>query len=203
VRIVYHCRPTAPEQPDLQKSAGRPVAQAVILPWVAPSGGEGEGQPIHATRDRLAQMAPFILLRQTQQANDALVRLCRAREMLREIHDPPLPLREVARAAALSPYHFIRLFKAAFGETPHQVRIAARLDRARDLLSLGEQSVTEIAIEVGFSSLGSFSHLFARRVGSSPSAYRRRIRSMVQVPGTIPGQLIPGCLSLMWGWPER
>jgi AraC-like DNA-binding protein len=123
--------------------------------------------------------------------------------MLREIHDPKLPLREIARAAALSPYHFIRLFKAAFGETPHQVRIAARLDRARDLLSLGEQSVTEIAIEVGFSSLGTFSHLFACRVGSSPSAYRRRIRSMVQVPGTMPGQLVPGCLSLMWGWPER
>jgi transcriptional regulator GlxA family with amidase domain len=78
-------------------------------------------------------MAPFIFLCRTQQANDALVRLCRAREMLREIHDPKLPLREVARAAALSPYHFIRLFKAAFGETPHQVRIAARLDRARDL----------------------------------------------------------------------
>jgi AraC-like DNA-binding protein len=123
--------------------------------------------------------------------------------MLREIHDPKLPLCEVAKEAALSPYHFIRLFKAVFGETPHQVRIAARLDRAKHLLSVGEQSVTEICIEVGFSSLGTFSHVFARRVGWPPSAYRRRIRSMVQVPGTIPGQLIPGCLSLMWGWPDR
>ena len=131
-----------------------------------------------------------------------LVRLCRAREMLREIHGPELPLRQVAREAALSPYHFIRVFKAVFGETPHQVRIAARLDRARHLLSIGEQSVTEVCIEVGFSSIGTFSHLFARRVGSPPSVYRRRVRSMVQVPGTIPGQLVPGCLSLMWGWPE-
>jgi AraC-like DNA-binding protein len=123
--------------------------------------------------------------------------------MLREIHGPELRLREVAREAALSPYHFIRVFKAVFGETPHQVRIAARLDRARQLLSVGEQSVTDVCVEVGFSSLGTFSHLFARRVGSPPSEYRRRIRSMVQVPGTIPGQLNPGCLCLMWGWPER
>jgi AraC-like DNA-binding protein len=149
-------------------------------------------------------MEPFILLCQKkQQGNDALIRLCRARDMLREVHDAKLSLREVAREAALSPYHFIRVFKAVFGETPHQVRIAARLDRARHLLSVGEQSVTEVCIEVGFSSLGTFSHLFARRVGSPPSVYRRRIRSMVQVPGTIPGQLIPGCLSLMWGWPEQ
>jgi AraC-like DNA-binding protein len=148
-------------------------------------------------------MAPHILLSQKQQASHVLVRLCRARDMLREIHDPKLSLREVAREAALSPYHFIRVFKAVFGETPHQVRIAARLDKARHLLSVGEQSVTDICVEVGFSSLGTFSHLFARRVGSPPSVYRQRLRSMVQVPGTIPQHLIPGCLSLMYGWPEQ
>ena len=148
-------------------------------------------------------MAPLILLCQKQQPNDALVRLCRARDMLREIHDAKLSLREVAREAALSPYHFIRVFKAVFGETTHQARIAARLDRAKHLLSAGEQSVTEVCMEVGFCSLGTFSHLFAHRVGSPPSVYRRRVRSMVQVPGTMPQQLIPGCFSLMWGWPER
>lgn len=147
--------------------------------------------------------APLIPLCQKQKANDALVRLCRARDMLREIHDPRLSIREVAREAALSPYHFIRVFKAVFGETPHQVRIAAHLDRARHLLIVGEQTVTEVCADLGFSSLGTFSQLFARRMGSPPSVYRRRVRSMVQVPGTIPGQLIPGCLSLMWGWPER
>ena len=147
-------------------------------------------------------MTPLILLSQKQKANDALVRLCRARDMLREIHDPRLSIREVAREAALSPYHFIRVFKAVFGETPHQVRITAHLDRARQLLIVGEQTVTEICTDLGFSSLGTFSHLFARRMGAPPSVYRRRVRSMVQVPGTIPGQLIPGCFSLMWGWPE-
>jgi len=137
-----------------------------------------------------------------RQGNDALVRLCRARDMLRESRDRPLPIGEVAKEAALSPYHFIRVFKAVFGETPHQLRIAARLDRAKHLLIVGEQSVTEVCIEVGFSSLGTFSTLFTHRVGSSPSVYRQRVRSMVQVPGTIPQRLVPGCFSLMWGWPE-
>jgi AraC-like DNA-binding protein len=50
---------------------------------------------------------------------------------------------------------------------------------------------------VGFSSLGSFSSLFARRTGETPSGYRRRVRMMVQVPGTPPPALIPGCLDLM------
>src|ERR1700738_4177276 len=113
-------------------------------------------------------MAPLILLCQNRQANDALVRLCRARDMLREIHDPRLSIREVAREAALSPYHFIRVFKAVFGDTPHQMRIAAQLDRARHLLIIGEQTVTEVCADLGFSSLGTFSHLFARRTGSPP-----------------------------------
>ena len=104
---------------------------------------------------------------------------------------------EVAREAAMSPFHFIRRFSAVFGDTPHQVRIKARLDRARLMLASGERSVTEICMEVGFSSHGSFSTLFARRVGVSPSEYRRRARSMVAVPGTAQTHLFPGCLSLM------
>jgi AraC-like DNA-binding protein len=128
---------------------------------------------------------------------DARERLCRARDMLREVDDRPLTIDEVARLAEMSPFHFIRQFNAVFGDTPHQARIKARLDRARYLLVSGERSVTEICMEVGFSSHGSFSTLFARRVGVSPSEYRRRARSMVAVPGTVATHLFPGCLSLM------
>ena len=129
--------------------------------------------------------------------NDAFERLCRARDLLREVDDGPLTIDDVARDAAMSPFHFIRQFSALFGETPHQWRIQARLDRARQLLALGDHSVTDICMEVGFSSLGSFSALFARRIGTAPSVYRRRVRSLITVPGTLPPQLIPGCLSLM------
>jgi AraC-like DNA-binding protein len=84
--------------------------------------------------------------------NDAFLRLCRARDMLREADDGPLTIDNVAREAAMSPFHFIRQFRALFGETPHQWRIQARLDRARRLLALGDCSVTDICMEVGFSS---------------------------------------------------
>jgi AraC-like DNA-binding protein len=128
---------------------------------------------------------------------DALARLCRARDMLREVHERQLTIDDLAREAAMSPFHFIRQFSALFGETPHQFRIRTRLDRAKELLALGNDSVTEVCLDVGFSSLGSFSDLFARRVGMPPSAYRRRARSMVVVPGILPKELYPGCLNLM------
>ena len=127
----------------------------------------------------------------------ALRRLCSARDRLRELHDRPLSIQHVAREAAMSPFHFIRQFESVFGATPHQFRIQARLDRAKRLLALSDYSVTDVCLEVGFSSLGSFSDLFARRVGMAPSEYRRRSRSMVVVPGTLPTELFPGCLTLM------
>ena len=97
----------------------------------------------------------------------------------------------------MSPFHFIRRFEALFGVTPHQFRIQSRLDEAKLLLAKGQHSVTEVCMEVGFSSLGSFSDLFTRRTGTAPSVYQRRARVVVQVPGILPAELFPGCLSLM------
>jgi AraC-like DNA-binding protein len=124
-------------------------------------------------------------------------RLCRAREMLCATDERTPSIREVARASGISPYHFIRQFDAVFGVTPHQLRIRSRLDRAKQLLALGERSVTQVCFDVGFESLGSFSDLFTRRTGETPSAYRRRVRVQVAVPGTLPQDAFPGCLSLM------
>jgi AraC-like DNA-binding protein len=142
-----------------------------------------------------------------------LVRLCRARDVLRETQVPAPSIHELARDAGLSPYHFIRRFAAVFGETPHQLRIGARLDRAKLLLACGDQSVTDVCLEVGFASLGSFSDAFARRVGIAPSAYRRTIRTSISVPpslrrfagrqtaATVPAELHPACFSLMCSLP--
>jgi AraC-like DNA-binding protein len=129
--------------------------------------------------------------------SSGFVHLCRARDMLREVHDRPLSIGEVAREAAMSPFHFIRRFESVFGTTPHQFRIQSRLERAKHLLALSDYSVTDVCMEVGFSSLGSFSALFARRFGTPPSAYRRQVRSLIAVPGELPRELAPGCLSLM------
>ena len=133
--------------------------------------------------------------------HDAFRRLCRARDLLVEVTEHPITIEEVAREVGISPFHFIRQFESVFGRTPHQFRIQSRLDRARHLLAMGHHSVTEVCMEVGFSSLGSFSDMFTHRIGDTPSAYRRRMRAMVQVPGTLPCELVPGCLSLMTSLP--
>ena len=124
-------------------------------------------------------------------------RLCRARDLLREAGEPSPTIEQLARDVRISPFHFIRQFEAVFGATPHQFRIGARIDRAKELLAAGDHSVTDVCMEVGFSSLGSFSLLFANRVGEPPSAYRRRIRTLVPVPGRGAIHLTPGCLTLM------
>lgn len=129
-------------------------------------------------------------------------RLGRARDRLCESLDRKLTLDEVAREAALSPYQFIRAFKAVFGETPQQVRIDARLELARRMLILESAPVTEICAAVGFASLGTFSHTFKGRFGVSPSVFRQHSRTLVQVPGTLPSKLYPGCMTLMWHWPS-
>jgi AraC-like DNA-binding protein len=128
-------------------------------------------------------------------------RLCRARDLLQEQREPAPSIAELAREVQVSPFHFIRQFEAVFGVTPHKFRVQRRLDAAKQLLATGRYSVTDVCMEVGFSSLGSFSALFTRRVGEPPSAYRRRVRTLVQVPGAIPADLTPGCLTLMAGLP--
>lgn len=121
-----------------------------------------------------------------------MIRLCQARDQLRDVGQAELSIAEVASATAMSRFHFIRQFKAVFGEAPSRFRTRSRLDRAKHLLVLGEDSVTDICMEVGFSSLGSFSALFAKRFGQSPSMYRKRLTGSVE-------QLQPNCMALLRG----
>jgi AraC-like DNA-binding protein len=127
--------------------------------------------------------------------SDVLLRLCSAREALRASTECPPSIRQVARNAGISTFHFIRLFKACFGDTPHQVRVQAQIERAKTLLLASDRSVTDVCMEVGFSSLGSFSYAFSRRVGLSPSRYKEKVRWLVAEKGEM--ELMPGCLTLM------
>jgi len=120
-----------------------------------------------------------------------LQRLCRASALLRDDAASAATIAEVARAVRMSPFHFTRRFAAVFGTTPHQARIAARLERAQAMLARGA-SVTEVCFASGWASLGSFSGLFTRRIGEPPSSYRRR--AMVQVAWAPP---FAGCLGAM------
>lgn len=132
-----------------------------------------------------------------------LIRLCQARDMLAGTHDHSLSIQQVAIEVEMSPYHFIRLFKAVFGETPNQYQIHERLKRAKQLLVESDYSVTEICMDVGYSSLGTFSDLFSHRIGMTPSAYRRKFQPMKQTSSELPKQLVPCCFSLMCGSQEK
>ena len=128
---------------------------------------------------------------------ELLTRLCDARDLLRDWEDEPLSVRVVARTSGLTYFHFIRLFKAIFGETPQQYRSRAQVDQAKHLLILTDLSITDVCMAVGYSSLGSFSALFSRRVGMSPSEFQRQYRPAAATGRHLPAGLIPGCLSLM------
>jgi AraC family transcriptional regulator len=101
-------------------------------------------------------------------------RVNRARDYLHAHLRQPVSLSEVAAAACLSPFHLLRVFQAAFGETPHQYLNRCRLDRSKFLLEKTRIPVTAICLECGFTSLGSFSALFSRSCGMSPRAWRAR-----------------------------
>jgi len=109
----------------------------------------------------------------TPQELENLVHLRRARDMIDRDFAQPLDVPTLARAALMSPAHFSRKFRAAYGETPYSYLMTRRIERAMALLRTG-MSVTDACVAVGATSLGSFSSRFTEIVGESPSAYRAR-----------------------------
>ncbi|WP_060883341.1 helix-turn-helix transcriptional regulator [Streptomyces caniscabiei] len=105
---------------------------------------------------------------------DDLVRLRRARDRMDREYAEPLDVTALARTALMSPGHFQRSFRAAFGETPYGYLMTRRIERAKALLRRGDLTVTEVCMAVGCTSLGSFSSRFTELVGETPSAYRAR-----------------------------
>jgi AraC-like DNA-binding protein len=98
--------------------------------------------------------------------------LLRAKDLVDARYREPLDVPALARAAHVSPAHFSREFKRAFGETPHQYLLTRRLERAAELLRNTDRSIAEICSDVGLRSLGSFTTSFGRAYGLSPAAYR-------------------------------
>jgi AraC-like DNA-binding protein len=124
--------------------------------------------------------------------------LANARHFMRDAYRRPVSLPDISAQANLSTYHFLRVHKLTFGETPHEFLTRLRIERAKALLARGSHNVTEACFEVGFSSLGSFSAMFNHRVGLSPSEYRCHARSSVAVPQTVRPLLVPECFFAMF-----
>jgi transcriptional regulator GlxA family with amidase domain len=119
-------------------------------------------------------------------------RLLRARDAMDRSYAQPLDIRSLARVAHVSEAHFIRTFRATFGETPHRYLQRRRVERAMFLLWHTDRSVTDICFDVGFTSLGSFSRTFSAIVGESPTHYRRRADP----------KPVPNCFAMAWTRPS-
>jgi AraC-like DNA-binding protein len=124
-----------------------------------------------------------------------LAHLRRARDFMDREYARPLNVPAMARAALMSPSHFARQFRAAYGETPYNYLMTRRVERAKALLRRGDLSVTEVCMAVGCTSLGSFSTRFTELVGETPSAYRARSHDEAA--------LVPACHSRHMTRPSR
>ena len=119
-------------------------------------------------------------------------RLLRARDAMDRSYAEPLDIAALARIAYVSPAHFIRSFRAAFGETPHRYLQRRRVERAMFKLVETDRSVTDICFDVGFTSLGTFSRTFHDIVGCTPTEYRER-----EAP-----KAVPNCFTQSWMRPS-
>jgi transcriptional regulator GlxA family with amidase domain len=118
--------------------------------------------------------------------------MLRARDAMDRGYAQPLNVAALARMVHVSEAHFIRTFRATFGETPHRYLQRRRVERAMFLLRPTDSSVTDVCFDVGFGSLGTFSRTFREIVGEAPSEYRRR-------PGV---QGVPTCFAMTWTRPS-
>jgi AraC-like DNA-binding protein len=122
--------------------------------------------------------------------------LLRAKDLVDARYREPLDVPTLARAAHLSPAHFSREFRRAFGETPHQYLLTRRLERAAALLRNTDRTVADICLAVGLRSVGSFTTSFSRAFGLSPTGYRTSYPpALARVP-------IPTCMQLVWARPQ-
>jgi transcriptional regulator GlxA family with amidase domain len=130
----------------------------------------------------------------TPQEMADLVHLRRARDLMDRAYAQPLDVPAMARTALMSPAHFSRKFRAAYGETPYSYLMTRRIERAKALLRQG-RSVSDTCVTVGCASLGSFSSRFTEIVGMTPSQYRGRDHRDLEV--------VPSCVSMFATRPRR
>ncbi|MFA4841690.1 MAG: helix-turn-helix transcriptional regulator [Agrococcus sp.] len=126
---------------------------------------------------------------------DELRRLRRARDRMDREFAKPLDVAALARTALMSTAHFSRRFRDTYGETPYAYLMTRRIERAAALLRGGEVSVTDACMQVGCTSLGSFSASFTKLMGETPSAYRARDHEALA--------RLPGCLAMVLTRPRK
>ncbi|MDT4958122.1 MAG: hypothetical protein QOD31_1921 [Pseudonocardiales bacterium] len=122
--------------------------------------------------------------------------LLRAKDLADARYADQLDVTALARAAGLSPAHFSRAFRKAFGDSPHAYLLTRRLERAAALLRNTDNSVADICIAVGLTSIGSFTTSFKRMFGTTPTAYRDSF------PPASAFALVPACVVRAYSRPQ-
>ena len=120
-------------------------------------------------------------------------KICLGRDYLQEHFSDSFSLTEVAKYSCMSQYHFSRVFTNVFGESPNTFVARLRIEKAKKMLITEKFSIGEICESVGYFSIGSFSSLFRKKVGMSPTQYRRKLWSLSSEPLSYPMQSIPLC----------
>ena len=113
-------------------------------------------------------------------------RLLRAKDRMDAASHEEWPVPRLARVSGVSEAHFARSFKEAFGAPPHRYLLTRRIERATALLRDTELSITEIAFQTGWNSLGTFGRTFRDITGESPGALRAREKAMPHELGQVP-----------------
>lgn len=129
-------------------------------------------------------------------------RIVQAKLFIDNNYPNKIDLDNIADEAWFSKFHFIRLFKTIYGKTPHQYLIAVRIEKAIQLLREGKP-VADVCFLVGFDSLTSFSGLFKRKAGISPSIYFAQQQQKKALITSTPFAFVPGCYAYLHGWLEN
>ena len=129
-------------------------------------------------------------------------RIIKAKIFIDKNFDEKIDLDNISEESCFSKFHFIRLFKKAYGKTPHQYLKDVRMGRAMQLLHQ-KISVAEVCFAVGFESVSSFTGLFKKTIGLTPSQFQKQQQSIQSQIKNVPLKFIPHCFAEAKGWIKK
>ncbi len=129
-------------------------------------------------------------------------RIVQAKLFIDNNYTDKIDLNNIADEAYFSKFHFIRLFKSIYGQTPHQYLKYVRIEKSKELLKQ-DASVTHVCFAVGFESISSFSNLFSKTTGQTPSNFAKQHQETRERISKMPLAFVPSCYAYQHGWFEN
>lgn len=127
-------------------------------------------------------------------------RIVQAKLFIDEHFREKINLDEIAEEASFSRFHFIRLFRLAYGDTPHRYRMSLRMQEAEKLMENASLRIQDICLEIGFESVGTFTTQFTKIYGMSPRAKQRELLEKKRISSEEPLRAIPNCFATKNSW---